>query len=326
MTTVNDFLNQMRGLLGVTEQPNGSNYAPPITPWYANLINNKGFERAPWCAMTVTYALHKAGHTDFVYAYCPYIVNDAEKGKGMSWHSDPSPGDLVLFSFRGQRPDHVGVVESVRSNGTFVTLEGNIGNKCQRLVRDRKYVVGFARVKLNAETSAPQPTDQSPTSTGGRPVLREGSRGEAVKNIQTIANNAGCKAGSADGVFGPKTTEGVKCLQKKLKVSSDGVVGPKTYAALDALFAFLAAGEEQPSQPTSQVPALPGVMKLGSRGNHVKQAQQRFADRGWTIGVDGVYGPQTREVVMKFQKEKKLRVDGIIGANTWRAMWTAPVT
>jgi hypothetical protein len=54
--------------------------------------------------------------------------------------------------------------------------------------------------------------------------------------------------------------------------------------------------------------------------------QQRMADRGWRIDVDGYYGPQTAGVCRSFQREKHLAVDGLIGPHTWVAAWTEPVT
>lgn len=54
--------------------------------------------------------------------------------------------------------------------------------------------------------------------------------------------------------------------------------------------------------------------------------QQRMKDRGWAIGVDGLYGPQTERIARAFQAEKGLVVDGAIGPITWAAAWTAPVT
>jgi Putative peptidoglycan binding domain len=54
--------------------------------------------------------------------------------------------------------------------------------------------------------------------------------------------------------------------------------------------------------------------------------QERMSDRGWTIDVDGLYGPQTDQVATQFQQEKGLSVDGLIGAETWQAAWTEPVT
>ena len=58
----------------------------------------------------------------------------------------------------------------------------------------------------------------------------------------------------------------------------------------------------------------------------LKQWQQQMAARGWTIGADGFYGPQTEGVATQFQQEKGLGVDGLIGSQTWSAAWTAPVT
>jgi peptidoglycan hydrolase-like protein with peptidoglycan-binding domain len=61
-------------------------------------------------------------------------------------------------------------------------------------------------------------------------------------------------------------------------------------------------------------------------GNDVHTWQKRMADRGWTIAVDGAYGPQSEDVCRKFQLEKGLAVDGIVGPQTWNAAWTAPIT
>lgn len=67
----------------------------------------------------------------------------------------------------------------------------------------------------------------------------------------------------------------------------------------------------------------------GSRG-HVGLAmwQRRMAERGWTsIGSpDGLWGPKTERVVRLFQKQKRLAVDGALGAITWAKAWTEPVT
>jgi Putative peptidoglycan binding domain len=54
--------------------------------------------------------------------------------------------------------------------------------------------------------------------------------------------------------------------------------------------------------------------------------QARLRQRGWTIDVDGLYGPSTAQVAKAFQTEKRLPADALIGARTWAAAWTAPVT
>ena len=58
----------------------------------------------------------------------------------------------------------------------------------------------------------------------------------------------------------------------------------------------------------------------------VRTWQQQMKNRGWNIGVDGAYGPQSEGVCKQFQAEKKLGVDGLVGPQTWNASWTAPVT
>lgn len=58
----------------------------------------------------------------------------------------------------------------------------------------------------------------------------------------------------------------------------------------------------------------------------LKKWQQRMKDRGWTITVDGLYGPGTARVARQFQKQARLAQDGLIGRDTWNAAWTEKVT
>ncbi len=78
-----------------------------------------------------------------------------------------------------------------------------------------------------------------------------------------------------------------------------------------------------PPPPPSGVPPFPGYCSLGSTGKAVRASQQRLADRGWKIAVDGIFGRGTDRVVRAYQKEKGLEVDGVVGPITWQSMWTA---
>lgn len=60
--------------------------------------------------------------------------------------------------------------------------------------------------------------------------------------------------------------------------------------------------------------------------DHLRRWQMQMKARGWSLTADGLYGPQTRTVTGKFQAQKRLAVDGLIGPATWRAAWEAPVT
>jgi len=58
----------------------------------------------------------------------------------------------------------------------------------------------------------------------------------------------------------------------------------------------------------------------------LRRWQDRMRYRGWSIAVDGLWGPQTEAVARAFQEEKGLGVDGRVGVRTWTAAWTAEVT
>ena len=62
--------------------------------------------------------------------------------------------------------------------------------------------------------------------------LRRKSRGNAVKAAQRRLGDLGFDCGIADGIFGRKTTSGVKKFQRVEKISRDGVIGSGTWERL----------------------------------------------------------------------------------------------
>jgi N-acetylmuramoyl-L-alanine amidase len=70
----------------------------------------------------------------------------------------------------------------------------------------------------------------------------------------------------------------------------DGIAGPKTLAAAP-------------------------MVSQGARGNITKWIQQKLG-----IAADGIFGPQTRQSVISFQRSNGLSTDGIVGPNTWRKL------
>lgn len=63
-------------------------------------------------------------------------------------------------------------------------------------------------------------------------ILRQGDRGDEVKQVQLRLIALKLLGGSADGIFGAKTIAAVKKFQSNNKLSSDGLVGPATRAKL----------------------------------------------------------------------------------------------
>lgn len=63
------------------------------------------------------------------------------------------------------------------------------------------------------------------------------------------------------------------------------------------------------------------LIRQGSRGVYVLIAQDGLNTLGYrTGGLDGVFGNQTRNAVVAYQRNRGLSADGIIGCNTWRSL------
>jgi hypothetical protein len=57
------------------------------------------------------------------------------------------------------------------------------------------------------------------------------------------------------------------------------------------------------------------------------QWQRQMRARGWKIGVDGYFGPQSAGIAKRFAAQKGLRATpGTVNAAVFAAAWTAPVT
>jgi Putative peptidoglycan binding domain len=93
----------------------------------------------------------------------------------------------------------------------------------------------------------------------------------------------------------------------------------------------LAGAPAKPSAPpAASAPPWPGRL-LENRspmmhGADVLAWQRQMRARGWGLTADGYYGPASSSICRAFQKDKHLGVDGVVGAKTWAAAWSAPVT
>ncbi len=78
-------------------------------------------------------------------------------------------------------------------------------------------------------------------------VLRQGSKGDEVKEVQRRLKQWGYYSGSVDGVFGSGTKNAVIAFQKKNGLTADGIVGKSTYAALGMNASYNALNGKSPS-------------------------------------------------------------------------------
>lgn len=77
-----------------------------------------------------------------------------------------------------------------------------------------------------------------------RPVLRLGSTGPYVVELQTLLTNLLYYTGPIDGNFGSGTQLAVKSFQANNRLTPDGIVGRDTWSALETLYSPMAICEE----------------------------------------------------------------------------------
>jgi hypothetical protein len=217
----------------------------------------------PWCQSFVSWCAFTAGVAKFPKSASTIAASDEFK-KQSRWadarNDDPTPGDWIYFDFPEDgvnRISHVGICIKNNGDGTIQVIEGNTSGtakgdqrnggmcveKTRGYVKDNKKklvnaVVGWGRPVYAGEENAPllSKRDAAPTAKASSPVkksansafktLKVGSKGQAVKDVQTLL---GIKA---DGEFGPGTEKSVKTFQSSKKLNANGIVDAITLKAL----------------------------------------------------------------------------------------------
>lgn len=165
-------------------------------------------------------------------------------------------------------------------------------------------------------------------------ALRLGSSGTAVSTIQRQLNRirrnypAIPEISPVDGVFGSLTRSAVLAFQRIFNLTQDGIVGQGTWNRISNIYVAVTrlaelGGESEPL-PT-QRPT--GVFRQGDSGYYVRLAQyflrviSNYYSAVRPIAIDGIFGSGTRNAVMDFQRRFGLEVDGVIGPDTWNALY-----
>lgn len=63
------------------------------------------------------------------------------------------------------------------------------------------------------------------------------------------------------------------------------------------------------------------VLKLNSRGNEVVTLQKKLVLLQYKISnIDGIFGAETKQAVLLFQRDQRIKITGIVDAKTWREL------
>ncbi len=144
-------------------------------------------------------------------------------GHGAGLQVDGDFGAGTEAAVRRFQQDNGLTVDGVVGPGTVAALQANPGTGPKREdVQDQD------TTKETDGPATPEPRAQLDLGTG---LLREGSRGEAVRALQQALVDLGQRI-AVDGVFGRGTQAAVRWFQRSRGLSADGVVGPQTKNAL----------------------------------------------------------------------------------------------
>jgi murein DD-endopeptidase MepM/ murein hydrolase activator NlpD len=235
-------------------------------------------------------------HDDGWESWYIHLDNDTtgtDDGTGWGIKRDIKPGVRVTA---GQHIAWVGDSGNAENTAPHVHFE----------LRDPEGVVVNSYGSLVAAGGNDVGTGQRDPLIGGARVLRVGLGGADVHALQDRLAALGYDAGTADGVFGPKTEAAVRAFQTAMRMTVDGLVGRQTKTALVGL---------------SHADDTDVVLSVGSRGDAVRTLQQKLSDQGFKPGSpDGIFGPRTLSAVLSFQQHHRLWVDGLVGQRTKRTL------
>ena len=188
---------------------------------------------APWCDAFVDFViLQMCRHFGFMETtarkvlcgdFDDYTYNSVALYKKTGrWSNTPHRGDQIFFGGSG----HTGMVESV-NGGTVHTIEGNKADEVRRgsYSVNSPSIIGYGRPRYDLITGKITAADM--------PLVKKGSKGEAVRKLQEMLNAKGYKL-NVDSDFGPATDAAVRAYQKANHLEVDGEVGPKTWSSLFA--------------------------------------------------------------------------------------------
>lgn len=170
-------------------------------------------------------------------------------------------------------------------------------------------------------TPTPAPTSWI-TSTEdyntGYPVLRVGSSGSVVSDLQTRLRELGYYTSTIDGLFSTGTQSAVEAFQAANGLSADGIAGRETQ---DKLYSTSAVAKTVSAQSNQDGYSL---LQNGSYGTSVRKLQVRLSELGYySGGADGVYGTATETAVKSFQRNNGLSGDGQAGEATQTKLFSS---
>lgn len=147
------------------------------------------------------------------------------------------------------------------------------------------------------------------------PIIMEGSTGDDVIILQDKLKILGYYDYSITGSFDGYTKNAVMKFQNDYNLPVTGVVNMETWQALYQLTIT-------PELLINEYETRP-TLRLGSTGTYVRELQGLLESLLYYDGpIDGVFGFGTQTAVKMFQTNNRLTPDGVVGRDTWSALFS----
>ena len=139
-------------------------------------------------------------------------------------------------------------------------------------------------------------------------ILRLGSTGDAICDLQQRLTLIGYEITGEHYIFGPTTETALRQFQAERGLIVDGICGPHSWNAL--LEAGYRLGDRQLCYRHPMM-----------RGDDIGDLQRYLSRLGFDTGwIDGIFGIDTQTAVQQFQHNTGLTVDGVVGLNTLKTL------
>ena len=244
-----------------------------------------------------------------------------------------------LFNDYVRRPGSVEPYFTQYCNGTTSTCNGlsqwGTVDLARQGLDSLQILQSYYGDNLEIVTDAPVQNNQ-PSYPGTPLALGANGNDVLTKQIQLnrISKNypAIPKISPVDGIFGTSTEDAVTAFQEIFGLTVDGIIGKETWYRISFLYNSVKRLAELDSEGIAIDDIrkqFAEVLRPGDSGDDVRVIQYFLAVISTfypvipSVSLNGVFDAATESAVRSFQREAGLTVDGIVGENTWNAIYDA---
>ncbi len=141
-----------------------------------------------------------------------------------------------------------------------------------------------------------------------------GMTGQDVQLMQGYLNDlaktyTAINAQTQDGIFGTNMGLATQRFQAQFGLTADASIGPSSWNKIVEV-------NEKEQKVVTQYPGY--AISMGDSGDNVRFIQSYVnVTLSQKLTIDGIFGQNTKIAIGQFQKEKGIKVDGIVGEDTW---------